>query len=91
MAKMGTAFFDNKGQFHKTPEEATVADLASLLGKIGDGESLAPGIAYILLEKRADIEALFADYDSMKQEEERARQAGIDAANVTPLPTPKAG
>ena len=86
MAKMGTAFFDNKGAFHKTPEEATVSDLAALLGKIGEGESLAPGIAYMLLEKREEIEALFAEFDAMKAE---LGETGFKAANVTPMPTKK--
>jgi len=65
MAKASQAFFDNKGTFHKTPEEATTSDIAALLGKIGDGESLAPGIANMLLEKRTDLEAIFADHDGM--------------------------
>ncbi|WP_435417825.1 hypothetical protein WAB17_13300 [Parerythrobacter aurantius] len=85
MARVGTAFFDNRGNFHKTPEEATVADLAALLGKIGDGESLAPGIAYMLLERRAEIEALFADYDAMKLKEQAALAEAMAAANVTSI------
>ena len=68
MAKMGTAFFDNKGSFHKTPEEATVSDLAALLGKIGEGESLAPGIAQTLLTRRGELERLFAEHDAMLEE-----------------------
>lgn len=94
MAKKGTAFFDNKGQFFRTPEEASLSDLAALLGKIGDGESLAPGIAFMLLEKRAEIEAIFHEHDDMKREEAEAAKATLDAANVTELPTvrpPKAG
>ena len=65
MARRGTGFFDRKGQFHKTPEEATRSDLAAMLGKIGDGESLAPGIAHTLLERREDIEELFSEHDAM--------------------------
>ena len=42
MAKKGTGYFDRKGHFHKNPRDATVADIASLLGQIGEGESLAP-------------------------------------------------
>ena len=94
MAKKGTAFFDNKGQFFRTPEEASLSDLAALLGKIGDGESLAPGIAFMLLEKRDEIEAIFAEHDEMKHEEAEAAKASLEAANVTELPsarTPKAG
>ena len=56
MARKGTGFFDARGHFFKSPEEATVSDLASILGKIGDGESLAPGIACTLLDRRGEIE-----------------------------------
>ena len=65
MAQRGTGYFDRKGQFFKTPEEATRSDLASLLGQIGEKESLAPGIAHTLLDRRSDIEQLFAEHDAM--------------------------
>ena len=42
--------------------------MAALLGQIGDGESLAPGIAQTLLHKREAIEALFAEHDAMMAE-----------------------
>ncbi|GAA4036726.1 hypothetical protein [Parerythrobacter jejuensis] len=94
MAKKGTAFFDNRGQFFKTPEEATLSDLSALLGRIGDGDSLAPGISVMMLEKRAEIEAIFAEHDSMKVAETEARNAALEADNVSPLPgalAPKGG
>ncbi len=81
MARKGTGFFDRKGQFFKTPEEATRSDLAAMLGKIGEGESLAPGIAHTLLERRGDIEALFAEHDEMMAEQDTL----LGASNVTPL------
>ena len=65
MARKGTGFFDARGHFFKSPEEATVSDLASILGKIGDGESLARGIACTLLDRRGEIERLFAEHDAM--------------------------
>lgn len=65
MATRGTAFFDSKGQYFRTPEEATASDLAGLLGRVGEGESLAPGIAKCLLEKRAEIERIFSEHDAM--------------------------
>jgi hypothetical protein len=68
MAHRGTGFFDTRGHYFKTPEEATVSDLASVLGKIGDGESLAPGIAHMLLDRRSEIERLFAEHDAMMAE-----------------------
>jgi hypothetical protein len=68
MAKSGRSYFDRRGHFFKTPRDATVSDLAGLLGQIGDGESLAPGIAHMLLEKREAIEVLFAEHDAMMAE-----------------------
>ena len=65
MARKGTGFFDARGHFFKSPEEATVSDLDSILRKIGDGESLAPGIACTLLDRRGEIERLFAEHDAM--------------------------
>lgn len=65
MARKGVGFFDSKGHFFKSPEEATVSDIAALLGKVGEGESLAPGIAHILLSRRDEIERLFAEHDQM--------------------------
>ena len=89
MAHTGTGFFDRKGNFFKTACDATVSDLAALLGKIGDGESLAPGIATMLLERRADIEQLFAEHDQMLEEEAAMKSLRIGDApgNVAKLPS----
>lgn len=89
MAHTGTGFFDRKGNFFKSARDATVSDLAALLGKIGDGESLAPGIANMLLERRADIEQLFAEHDQMLGEEAEMKAARISDAggNVAALPS----
>lgn len=65
MASIGNAYIDRKGQYHKTQDDATKSDLAAVLGKVGDGESLAPGIASTLLDRRSDIEAIFAEHDVM--------------------------
>ncbi|MDJ0977364.1 MAG: hypothetical protein QNI87_02395 [Erythrobacter sp.] len=78
MARIGRGYFDRKGQFFRTPREATASDLAALLGQIGDGESLAPGIAHTLLERRSDIEALFSEHDAMMAE-------GADDSVITPI------
>lgn len=91
MAHTGTGFFDRKGNFFKTAREATASDLAALLGKIGEGESLAPGIANMLLERRADIEQLFAEHDQMLAEEaslkaERIADAGDNVAKLPSRP-----
>lgn len=87
MAHKGIGFFDSRGQFFKNPEEATLSDLAGLLGKIGDGDSLAPGIAHLLLQRRADVERIFAEHDEMKLEQAASYAAG--ATNVTMLPSPR--
>ena len=93
MANRGVGFFDSKGQFFRTPHEAAQSDLAAMLGRMGDGDSLAPGIAKILLDKRSEIELIFRDYDDMVQggpinasdapRVERRRQAA--PSNVTPI------
>lgn len=70
MAKSGTGYFDRRGHFFKSPRDATASDLAALLGQIGEGESLAPGIAQMLIERRAEIEKLFAEHDAMLEEQE---------------------
>jgi hypothetical protein len=88
MAHTGTGFFDRKGNFFKSARDATVSDLAALLGKIGEGESLAPGIANMLLERRADIEQLFAEHDQMLGEEAALKAARLSDAgdNIAKLP-----
>lgn len=91
MAQMGLGYFDGRGHFFKTPEEATLSDLAMMLGRIGEGESLAPGIANMLLERRADIERIFAEHDELKRQQEAARERSVDqASNVTPLANKRA-
>lgn len=86
MAHQGLGFFNSKGQYFKSPEEATQSDLASLLGRIGEGDSLAPGIAVMLLERREDVERIFAEHDAMLAEREKAMEDNSDLAeNVTRL------
>jgi hypothetical protein len=82
MAHTGTGYFDSKGQYFKTPNEATISDLSMILGRVGEGDSLAPGIAHILLENRAAVERIFNDHDSMLQAE--AVKLGAES-NVAPL------
>lgn len=84
MARKGTGYFDRKGQFFKTSREATASDLAGILGQIGEGESLAPGIALVLLDKREEIERLFAEHDEMVEDE--AALASEISDKVTKLP-----
>jgi hypothetical protein len=96
MAVRGVGYFDSKGQYFKTPHEATLSDLAGLLGRMGDGDSLAPGIAKILFEKRREIEHVFRDHDDMVQgsanveaEDKRATVLNSSGSNVTHLSAAK--
>ncbi len=82
MAHKGIGFFDGRGHFFKTADEATISDLSSLLGRIGDGESLAPGIAQTLLSRREELERMFAEHDEMVT----GGQCGV-GNNVAKLPT----
>jgi hypothetical protein len=97
MAIRGIGYFDGRGQFFKAPEDATISDLAAILGRVGEGDSLAPGIAKILLQRRRDIEHIFADHDAMIQGlaalDGRARRPVLvaDDAVVTPFPAGKTG
>lgn len=77
MARKGTGYFDRKGHFFKNAKDATASDLAAILGQIGDGESLAPGIAHLLIERRADIERLFAEHDTMLAEDEAKTEGKV--------------
>lgn len=87
MARKGIGFFDSKGHFFKSPEEATVSDIASLLGKVGEGESLAPGIAHILLRRRDELEKLFAEHDQMMADYTALIEKTVDVSpNVAKLP-----
>ncbi|MCX7284379.1 MAG: hypothetical protein NTX28_10100 [Novosphingobium sp.] len=65
MAKIATAFADNRGNLHPTAEAAVLADLTVILGRVGAESSLTAGLAQRIIEKRADIEAVFADLDAM--------------------------
>jgi hypothetical protein len=65
MAHSGIGYFDSKGQYYRAPEEATLSDLSALLGRVGEGDSLAPGIAKIILDRRSEIEDIFREHDNM--------------------------
>ena len=91
MARKGIGFFDSKGHFFKSPEDATVSDIAALLGKVGEGESLAPGIAHILLRRRDELEKLFAEHDQMMADYAAIIEKTVDtSANVEKLPGKRA-
>lgn len=81
MAILGNGYFDARGHYFKTAEEATASDLAAILGRIGDGESLAPGIALMLIDRRKDIEEIFAQHDQMVAQSSQLPEGD----NVTPF------
>lgn len=88
MAISGLGFFDTRGQYFKSPEDATLSDLAGLLGRVGEGDSLAPGIAKILLLKRREVEAIFADHDEMMHIHSESAEA-MSRSRLTRAPRPK--
>lgn len=65
MAKVVTAFADNSGAIHAAPIDAILVDLTAVLGRIGAEGGLTTGLAQIILDKRTEIETIFADLDAM--------------------------
>lgn len=87
MANKSIGYFDRKGHFFKSAHDATISDLAAVLGQISDGESLAPGIAKMMLARRAEIEKLFAEHDAMLVNETAgAGMPCLSNSNVAKLP-----
>ncbi|MGD9665322.1 MAG: hypothetical protein AB7U34_08990, partial [Novosphingobium sp.] len=44
---------------------AVVADIAAALGRVGEEGGKTQGVARLILEKRSEIEAAFADFDNL--------------------------
>lgn len=65
MAKAIQAFRDERGHLYDSPDTAVVADIAAVLGRVGDEGGLTSGVAKLILEKRKEIEKAFADLDSL--------------------------
>ena len=65
MAIECTAYRDDKGGLHPTPEKATLADLAGVLGRVGEEGGMTAGVAKLLFGKPAVIERVFAEHDRM--------------------------
>lgn len=68
MAKIALCFADNSGVSHDTPEAATIADTALVLGRLSTDSGIAGGVAKLIFEKRAEIERAFADFDAIAAE-----------------------
>jgi len=49
------AWVDSRGCFHSTKEAALYVEIERLLGHVGSGDSLAPGIARLMVEKRGTL------------------------------------
>ncbi len=65
MAMECVAYRDTKGGLHSSPEKATLEDLAGVLGRVGDEGGMTAGVAKLIYEKRAEIERVFMEHDSM--------------------------
>lgn len=65
VASVVFAYADNAGTMHSAPIDAAVADIATILGRIGADSGIAAGIARKIIDKRADLEAVFAELDQM--------------------------
>lgn len=67
------AFADKKGKLYPTPEAAAISNLVDILG--GSAESMAQGFANTIFKNRAELEAVFREYDG-------------DVASVSPVEKP---
>lgn len=65
MAIECTAYRDMKGGLHSTPEKATLADLASVLGRVGEEGGMTSGVAKLIFDKREEIERVFLEHDEI--------------------------
>lgn len=65
MAKATRAFLDNAGKLHVTAENATLSDLEAILGRLGGDAGITSGLAQKIFQKRAEIEAAFAEFDQL--------------------------
>lgn len=65
MAKIAQAYADERGQLHGTAEQAALSDLSAVLGRLGAEGGITSGIAQRILERRIEIEKVFADLDAM--------------------------
>lgn len=82
MATECTAYRDNKGSLHPTPERATLADLAHVLGRVGEEGGMTAGVAKLIFEKREEIERVFAEHDAILA---AGSSSGSGAAEVVPI------
>ncbi|GFM29107.1 hypothetical protein [Novosphingobium sp. PY1] len=67
MASQCVAFRDSKGGLHASLEEATLKDLAAVLGRVGDEGGMTAGVAKLVFEKRQEIERILAEHDQLTE------------------------
>ncbi|CCA89964.1 hypothetical protein [Novosphingobium sp. PP1Y] len=65
MASQCVAFRDSKGGLHAGLEEATLKDLAAVLGRVGDEGGMTAGVAKLVFDKRQEIERILAEHDRL--------------------------
>jgi len=82
MATECTAYRDGKGSLHPTPERATLADLADVLGRVGEEGGMTSGVAKLIFEKREEIERVFAEHDAILASSAPTQDA---AGDVVPI------
>ena len=59
------AYRDSKGGLHSSLEKATLEDLASVLGRVGEEGGMTSGVARMIFDKRAEIERVFSEHDAL--------------------------
>ncbi|MBJ7501211.1 MAG: hypothetical protein JHC57_15760 [Sphingopyxis sp.] len=82
MAIECTAYRDDKGGLHSTPEKATLADLAGVLGRVGEEGGMTAGVAKLLFDKREEIERVFAEHDRMIEAADAASESSGDVIPI---------
>jgi len=65
MASQCIAFRDSRGGLHASLEEATLKDLAGVLGRVGEEGGMTAGVAKLIFDKREDIERIFSEHDEL--------------------------
>lgn len=79
MATECTAYRDTKGGLHSTPEKATLADLAGVLGRVGEEGGMTAGVAKLIFDRREEIERIFLEHDEMLTSRPRVERDDVSA------------
>lgn len=68
MASLKPAIHDRNGAVHKTAEAATISDISTILGRVGESEGLSVGMAKVIFDGRKQLEAIFAEHDALVEQ-----------------------